>query len=80
MSLAESHGLIAVNDDYRHRVVLLNIPRHRIIWQYGHTDVRGRAPGYLNTPHGLDLLPFRHALTVPAIPRSSPSNTRSHAH
>jgi hypothetical protein len=48
--------LIAVNDDYRHRVVLISMRTKRIVWQYGHTDVAGRRPGYLNTPDGLDLL------------------------
>jgi len=67
LALPLGHGLIAVNDDYRHRVVLLSIPRHRIIWQYGHTDVAGLKPGYLNPPNGLDLLPFRRALAIPAI-------------
>ncbi len=67
LALPIGHGLIAVNDDYRHRVILLSIPRHQIVWQYGHTDRAGRKPGYLNTPDGLDLLPFRRALTVPVI-------------
>ena len=40
-SLAASFtpGLIAVNDDYRHRVVFISVRTHRIVWQYGHTDV-----------------------------------------
>ncbi len=60
-------GLISVNDDYRHRVVLISIPLHRIVWQYGHTDVKGMAPGYLNTPDGMDLLSYPRALQVPSI-------------
>jgi len=67
LALPLGRGLIAVNDDYRHRVLIINIPRHRIVWQYGHTDHQGSRPGYLNTPDGLDLLPFRRALTIPAI-------------
>jgi hypothetical protein len=62
-------GLIGVTDDYRHRVVLIDLRRHRIVWQYGHTDVKGTAPGYLNTPDGMDLLPFRRALAIPATRR-----------
>jgi hypothetical protein len=50
-------GLIAVNDDYRDRVVLIDVRTRRIVWQYGHTDQNGTAPGYLNTPDGLDFLP-----------------------
>ena len=57
-SLAERlpNGLIAVNDDYRHRVVLIDPKRRRIVWQYGHTDRSGRRPGYLKIPDGFDLL------------------------
>jgi len=57
-SLAERlpNGLIAVNDDYRHRVVLINPKTKRIVWQYGHTDRRGRRPGFLRVPDGFDLL------------------------
>ena len=65
-------GLIAVNDDYRDRVVLISIATHRIVWQYGHTDRKGRRPGFLNTPDGMDLLPYRRALAMPAIRASLP--------
>jgi hypothetical protein len=54
-------GLIAINDDYRDRVVVVSIREHRIIWQYGRTDRPGTAPGYLNTPDGTDLLSTRDA-------------------
>jgi hypothetical protein len=30
---------------------------NRIVWQYGHTGVAGRGPGYLNDPDGVDLVP-----------------------
>jgi outer membrane protein assembly factor BamB len=60
-------GLIAVNDDYRDRVVLIDIHSRKIVWQYGHTDIRGTAPGYLNTPDGMDLLPAAQALALPAL-------------
>lgn len=61
------NGLIAVNDDYRHRIVLISQRRHRIIWQYGHTDQPGTRHGYLNTPDGMDFLPYQVALHNPAI-------------
>ncbi len=54
-------GLIAINDDYRDRVVVVSIREHRIVWQYGRTDRPGTAPGYLNTPDGMDLLSTRTA-------------------
>jgi hypothetical protein len=57
-SLAEvlPNGFICVNDDYRHRVVIIDPTTKQIVWQYGHTGVKGTAPGYLNTPDGFDLL------------------------
>lgn len=57
-SLAEvlPSGLICVNDDYRHRVVLIDPKTNAIVWQYGVDDVSGTAPGLLNTPDGFDLL------------------------
>ena len=51
-------GTIAVNDDFRHRVVVIDPATDRIVWQYGRTDLPGRAPGYLNTPDGMDLIPI----------------------
>lgn len=51
------NGDIAVNDDYRDRVVIIDPRTKRIVWQYGHTDQQGTAPGYLNTPDGLDFIP-----------------------
>jgi len=60
-------NLIAVNDDFRARVVIIDKRTHRIVWQYGHTGVPGRTPGYLNLPDGMDLLPFSVAMSTPAI-------------
>ena len=60
-------GLIAINDDFRDRVVIVSVRTHQIVWQYGHTDIPGRAPGYLNTPDGLDLLKTADAQRLPAV-------------
>jgi hypothetical protein len=60
-------GLIAINDDFRDRVVIVSMRTHRIVWQYGHTDQKGTAPGYLNTPDGLDLLQTAAAQSQPAV-------------
>lgn len=49
-------GLLAVNDDYRHRLAIVDPKTRKIVWQYGHTDEPGRAHDYLNTPDGFDLL------------------------
>ncbi len=51
------NGLIAANDDYNHRVIVIEPRTKRIVWQYGHTGVAGRAAGFLNKPDGIDLLP-----------------------
>src|SRR5262249_31918673 len=59
--------LIAVNDDFRDRVVLIDPRRHRIVWQYGLTDSPGIGPGLLHTPDGMDFLPIDRALRIPAI-------------
>ena len=60
-------GLIAVNDDYRDRVILISIRTHHIVWQYGRTDVKGRAHGNLNIPDGMDVLPATQAATISAV-------------
>ena len=68
-SLAERipGGLIAANDDYSDRVVIIDPHTRKIIWQYGHTDTPGRAPGYLHIPDGFDLWPPTE------LPRLTPS-------
>jgi hypothetical protein len=50
------NGLIAVNDDRNHRVLLIDRRTKRIVWQYGRTGVSGSASGLLSFPDGLDLL------------------------
>ena len=52
------NGLIAINDDWRHRVIIVDPATRRIIWQYGHTDVASAAAGYLEQA-GRDGLPSR---------------------
>jgi outer membrane protein assembly factor BamB len=49
------NGLVAVNDDYRHRVVLIDPKTNRIVWQYG-TGTAGSGPGQLAFPDGMDLM------------------------
>jgi outer membrane protein assembly factor BamB len=51
------NGLIAANDDYNERVIVIDPRTKRIVWQYGHTGVPGTTPDYLNKPDGIDLLP-----------------------
>lgn len=63
-------GNILVNDDYNDRVIVINPKTKRIVWQYGHYGVPGRAAGYLDNPDGVDLAPpnsllMLHAATLP---------------
>ena len=60
-------GLVAATDDYRDRVVVIDKRTRRIVWQYGHTDTPGKARGYLNTPDGMDFLPFTALTRQPAL-------------
>jgi outer membrane protein assembly factor BamB len=52
-----TNGLVAVNDDFRHRVLIIDPRTNKIVWQYGHTDHHSRANGYLFTPDGIDEIP-----------------------
>jgi hypothetical protein len=57
LALPLPNGDILVNDDYHHRVIVIDPVSNKIVWQYGHTGVPGTAPGYLNDPDGVDLVP-----------------------
>jgi len=61
------NGLIAVTDDWHHRIVVIDPRTKQIVWSYGHLGVPGTAAGYLNKPDGLDLLPA----AVAAAPRAA---------
>ena len=50
-------GTIALNDDFRARVLVIDPRTNRIVWQYGHTDRAGRTGGRLNIPDGIDVAP-----------------------
>ena len=45
-----------MNDDYRHRVVIIDPKTKRIVWQYGITGHPGRGADHLRIPDGFDLL------------------------
>ena len=51
------NGDFLMNDDYNHRVVVIDPRTDRIVWQYGVTGKPGSAPGYLDKPDGVDLAP-----------------------
>ena len=69
LALPLPDGNILVNDDYNDRVIVISTKTNRIIWQYGHDGVPGRAAGYLDNPDGVDLAPpdsllMMHAATI----------------
>lgn len=69
LALPMPNGNVLINDDFNHRIIVVNPRDNRIVWQYGHTGIAGRSPGYLNDPDGLDLVPpdsflIRHASTM----------------
>ena len=57
LAIELSNGLIAVNDDFRNRVLVIDPKTNQIVWQYGITDRRGRADGLLYVPDGIDIKP-----------------------
>jgi hypothetical protein len=66
LALPLPNGNILANDDYNDRVIVINPRTKRIVWQYGHAGVPGRAAGYLDNPDGVDMAPpdallMRHA-------------------
>ena len=65
LAIGLPNGDIMLNDDYNHRVIVIDPKTNTIVWQYGHTGQPGSGTGYLNHPDGLDPLPpFSLADTV----------------
>ena len=63
------NGMIAITDDWHHRIVVIDPRTKRIVWQYGHLGVPSAAPGFLSKPDGLDLLPatVRRRTATPSL-------------
>jgi hypothetical protein len=57
LALPLPNGDVLVNDDFNHRVIVIDPVTNKIVWQYGHTGRPGTAPGYLYDPDGVDLVP-----------------------
>lgn len=69
LALPLPNGDVLINDDWNHRVIVVDPATNQIVWQYGHTGVPGSAPGYLDKPDGVDLAPpysllVTHAATM----------------
>lgn len=58
-------GAIAMNDDGRDRVVVVDPATHRVVWQFGHTDRHGAGRGFLSDPDGIDLVPAAVMASLP---------------
>lgn len=50
------NGNILSNDDYNHRVIVIDKATKKIVWQYGVTGKPGNAAGQLSVPDGLDII------------------------
>jgi outer membrane protein assembly factor BamB len=50
-------GTISINDDFRHRLIIVDPATNAIVWQYGTTDQPGRAANHLDVPDGHEPLP-----------------------
>jgi hypothetical protein len=72
LALPLPNGNILVNDDYNDRVIVINPRTNRIVWQYGHRGVPGRAAGYLNNPDGVDMAPPDSLLVTRATTMGRP--------
>ncbi len=73
------NGLIAITDDWHHRIVVIDKRTKRVVWSYGHLNQPGTAPGFLNKPDGLDLLPAVGtpvSAVVPSPARDTSSRAR----
>ncbi|HYZ55288.1 MAG TPA: hypothetical protein VE733_17550 [Streptosporangiaceae bacterium] len=73
LALPLPNGDVLLNDDFNHRVVVVDPSMNRIVWQYGHTGISGRAPGYLKDPDGVDLAPPDSLLITHASTTGEPS-------
>jgi hypothetical protein len=47
---------IISNQEDQHTIQVISFPAGRVLWRYGHVNIRGSASGYLNTPDDAYLL------------------------
>jgi hypothetical protein len=48
---------IISNQEEQHTIQIVSFPAGRVLWRYGHVNVKSSAAGYLNTPDDAYLLP-----------------------
>ena len=51
------HDRIISNQEDQNTIQIITFPGRRIVWRYGHVNVKSGQPGYLNTPDDAYLLP-----------------------
>jgi hypothetical protein len=47
---------IITNQEEQHTIEVLSFPEGEVLWHYGHPNVKGSAPGYMNSPDDAYLL------------------------
>ncbi len=67
------NGNILSNDDFNHRVIVIDKQTKKIIWQYGVTGKPGIGVGQLNIPDGLDII--NHNFSSQSSNQTLPTHT-----
>ena len=67
------NGNILANDDFNHRVIVIDKQTKKIIWQYGVTGMPGDGGIQLNIPDGLDII--KHNLSTQPSGAALPMHT-----
>ena len=80
LALPLPNGDVLLNDDWNHRVIVVDPKTNQVVWQYGHTGIAGDAPGYLYKPDGVDLVPpFSLTVTHKAVMKGPSYRGAGHA-
>ena len=72
LALPLPNGDVILNDDYNHRVIVVDPHTGKVVWQYGHTRIASAKDGYLNNPDGIDLAPPYSLLVTHAVTMGQP--------
>ncbi len=67
------NGNILANDDFNHRVIVIDKATKEIVWQYGVTGKPGSGPGQLSVPDGMDIIKHQQPAAVPGAANSAAS-------
>ncbi len=51
------HDRVISNQEDQETIQVISFPSKKVLWRYGHVNVKSGAPGYLNTPDDAYLLP-----------------------